>query len=145
MDFMMRLAVLRVSGNEIDPDVFAARFGFSPDMVWHAGVPDSMGPVTVGSGFNLTIADEDSAAALVRRVREWIQANRTVLQAVAEARAAAVIDVGLSVGESDAFTASVTWAHSDLTILAECGVNLRVSAYPASEADGPESRDCPEQ
>ncbi|PYV29834.1 MAG: hypothetical protein DMG09_28875 [Acidobacteria bacterium] len=45
----------------------------------------------------------------------------------------AVIDVGLTVGTSDQFTASVTLTQADLALLAKAGVELSVSAYPATE------------
>ena len=45
----------------------------------------------------------------------------------------AVIDVGLTVGTSDQFTASVTLTPADLALLAKAGVELSVSAYPATE------------
>jgi hypothetical protein len=132
---MMRLAILRVSGTEFDPDIFAARFRFSPDIVWRAGVPDRVGRVRAKPGFNLTIADDHSAAALVRRVCEWVETNKMALRALDESGGTAEIDVGLSVGAAGQFTASVTWAPSELALLAGCGVNLCVSAYPAGEED----------
>jgi hypothetical protein len=135
----MHLAVLRVSGTEFDPEGFAKRFGLSPDIVWRAGVPDRVGRVRAKSGFNLTIADEDSGAALVRRVCEWIETNKMAVRAVEGSGGAAVIDAGLSVGASGQFTASVTWARSELALLAECGVALCVSAYPAGGEEGAES------
>jgi hypothetical protein len=135
----MYLAVLRVSGAEFDPNDFAKRFGLSPDIVWRAGVPDRVGRVREKSGFNLTIADEASGAALVRRVCDWIETNKTAVRAVEGSGAAAVIDAGLSVGGSSQFTASVTWARSELALLAECGVDLCISAYPTNEEEEDES------
>ena len=135
----MRLAVLRVSGTEFDPDGFVKRFGFSPDIVWRAGVPDRVGRVRAESGFNLTIADEPSGAALVRHVCEWVETNKMALRSLEESGAAAEIDVGLSVGASGRFTASVRFRRSDLALLAECGLNLCFSAYPTSEEQEAES------
>jgi len=128
----MRLAVVRVSGAEFDSQGFATRFGFRPDLVWRAGEPDGVGRVRQTSGFKLTIADEASSTALVRRVCEWVNANRAAFRAVESAGATAEIDVGLSVGASSQFFAAVTWAPSELRLPAECGVGLCFSAYPGS-------------
>jgi len=127
--------VLRVTGNEFDPQSFVKRFGFGPDLVRRAGIPDSVGRVRSKSGFNLTIAARDSGEAFVRNICEWVDANRLALQAVEASGGSAEIDVGLSVGASGQFTVSVTWTPSQLALLAECGVDLCVSAYPSSNAD----------
>ena len=109
--------------------------------MWRAGIPDAIGRVPTTSGFNLTIADEDTSDAVVRIVCEWVETNRMALRAVKESRGEAVIDVGVTVGSPRQFTASVVWAPSELALLAECGVQLCISAYPTSDHEedaGPE-------
>jgi hypothetical protein len=131
----MRLAVFRVFGNEFDPEDFVKRFGFSPDCLWLAGIPDPVGRVRSTSGFNLTIADEASGNLLVRHVCDWVKTNSMALRSMKGFGASAEIDVGLSVGASGQFTTSVTWVPSELALLAECGVGLCFSAYPSSDEE----------
>jgi len=38
----MRVAVLRVSGADFDPDAYVKRHGFTPDIIWRAGEPDRL-------------------------------------------------------------------------------------------------------
>jgi len=129
----MRVAVLRVSGADLDPDAYVKRHGFTPDIIWRAGEPDRLGRVRSKSGFNLSIGDAVSAAALVKQVRGWVEDNMSALLALGGLGGVAVIDVGLTVGTSDQFTASVTLTPADLALLAKAGVELSVSAYPATE------------
>jgi len=57
--------------------------------------------------------------------------TRSAMLAASDFGGASVIDAGLTVGASDQFTASVRLLPSDLALLAETGVELSVSAYPA--------------
>ena len=129
----MRLAVIRVAGVQFDTAKYTRQYGFTPDVVWRAGKADHVGRVHADSGFNLTIADANSAEMLVQQIRSWFQENKSALLALNEFKGAAVIDVGLAVGTSAEFTASVRFAGSDLRFLAETGVELSVSAYPAGD------------
>src|SRR5687767_5382255 len=113
----MLVAVIRFTGLNFDPAKYAREYRFTPEIVWRSGDPDQVGRVRQESGFNLTIADADSSAELVRQVRGWIQHNRSALLASGEAGGAAAIDVGLTVGTSDQFTASVKLSPSDLALL----------------------------
>ena len=110
----MRVAVLRVSGADFDPDAYVKRHGFTPDIIWRAGEPDRLGRVRSKSGFNLSIGDAVSAAALVKQVRGWVEDNMSALLALGGLGGVAVIDVGLTVGTSDPFTARVTLTPADL-------------------------------
>ncbi len=38
----MRVAVLRVSGADFDPDAYVKRHGFTPDIIWRVGEPDRL-------------------------------------------------------------------------------------------------------
>ena len=68
-----------------------------------------------------------------------VETNKMAVRAVEGSGGATVIDVGISVGTSGQFTASVTWARSELALLAECDVDLCVSAYPATEEEEADS------
>ena len=129
----MRVAVVRIAGAQFDPAEYARQYGFTPDIMWRSGEPDLMGRIHRESGFNLTIADADSANQLVRQVHDWVETHRSALQALSVSGGTAVIDVGLTVGTPTQFIAGVVFGRSDLKLLAEAGVELSVSAYPSSE------------
>ena len=129
----MRVAVVRIAGTQFNPAEYARQSGFTPDIMWRSGETDLMGRIHRESGFSLTIADADSASELVRQIHDWVESHRSALEALSASGGTAVIDVGLTVGTPAQFTAGVVFASSDLRLLAEAGVELSVSAYPASE------------
>lgn len=132
----MHLAVIRITGAEFDPDSFTERHGFHPDAKWLAGQRDAGGLARAQSGLNLTIADEPSVSELAARIRAWVQANSEVLQTLDSLGASAVLDVGVTVGSPEQFTASVMFQPSDLAVFAQAGLGLCVSAYPVGEHMG---------
>ncbi len=129
----MHLAVIRVSGVEFDPDGFADKHGFAPDVSWRAGQPDPVGRVHPHSGFNLTIADEASLAQSVAKVRKWVVQHKLALQTLETWGGTAVLDLALIVDGSDQSTSSVAFSESDLALFVESNLALCVSAYPAQD------------
>jgi hypothetical protein len=45
----------------------------------------------------------------------------------------AELDVGFTVGDSEQFVGSVVFSPPELQSFGECGISLRVSAYPTSD------------
>jgi hypothetical protein len=131
IELAMRVAVIRISGVGFDPEKYARQYGPTPDAIWSSGEPDHLCRIHRDSGLNLMIADADSTSELVQQIRKWVEDNRAAMLAVSDFGGASVIDLGLTVGASDQFTASVRLLPSDLALLAETGVELSVSAYPA--------------
>jgi hypothetical protein len=61
------------------------------------------------------------------------------MAALKDAGATAELDVGMPVGSTKQFTASVSLEPSDLALLAELGLVYRVSAYPVDDDDNEET------
>ncbi|XXT20253.1 hypothetical protein WME94_01625 [Sorangium sp. So ce429] len=118
-----------------DVDDYLRRHGFAPDAVWHVGDRTTTGRILEKSGFNLGIGDATSADALVQEFRAWVRSNRSALLELRQHGAAAEVDVGMTVGSSAQFTASIALAPEDLALLAEVGLSYRVSAYPCDDSD----------
>ena len=129
----MSVAVLRISGARFDVDRFVQNYVITPDTSWRGGVSDSVGRVRANSGFNLTIADAPSTDTLVSQMTSWLQQNEDALEALAMEGASGIVDIGLTVGTSDQFTASVVLSPTELALLNRLGLGLSVSAYPASD------------
>lgn len=129
----MRMAVLRAYKTKWNPKAYLRKFRLSPDALWRAGERGFRGRIRTKSGFNLHIADASSAPELVRQVRAWIQQNESALKALRATGATAEIDFGFTVGTLEQFTARVTLPVKTLALLADIGLNLTFSAYPASD------------
>ena len=105
------VAVVRISGAKFDVDRFVKNYAIRPDISWRGGVSDSVGRVHSNSGFNLTIADASSTDTLVSQITSWIQQNEDALMSLGTEGASGIVDIGLTVGTSDQFTASVGLRH----------------------------------
>ncbi|WP_437927949.1 hypothetical protein WMF37_01500 [Sorangium sp. So ce291] len=135
------MAVLRVSGRRFEVDDYLRRHGFAPDAVWHAGDRTRRGQTREDSGFSLDIGDAASADALIQGFRAWVRSNRSALLELRQHGVAAEVDVGMTVGSSAQFTASIALAPEDLALLAEVGLSYRVSAYPCNDSDDEDDED----
>lgn len=136
----MWLAVLHASGAVFDPETYLRRSGLQPDAVWHVGEPRSRGGPHADSGFNVCVADECSREALVAKVRYWLNAHGRAMAALRDAGATAELDVGMSVGSTKQFAASMSLELSDLALLAKLGLADRVSAYPDDDDGDDETK-----
>jgi len=130
----MRSAVLRASG-DFDADRYLAQYGFVASRVWRAGESAGENGPRMESGFNLAIAEARSTLELMREIRVWVAEHSAALGRLIEVNVFVEIDVGLTVGAADQYTASIAASSADLALLAASGVSFRVSAYPASEDD----------
>jgi catechol 2,3-dioxygenase-like lactoylglutathione lyase family enzyme len=99
------------------------------DAVWQAGEPRA-GRVPPESGLHLRIAEGEE---IPRLVCGWVEARTDAIRSARALGASVVIDVGVTVGSADQFSASVCWSPSELAALAAAGVDLCVSAYPAAD------------
>lgn len=84
------------------------------------------------SGFNACIADESSSGELMLAVREFLNRCRKQGIVLSSADLATELDIGISVGGSEQFTASVGFSPEDMSYFSELALPLRISAYPAS-------------
>jgi catechol 2,3-dioxygenase-like lactoylglutathione lyase family enzyme len=137
----VRVAVLRISGSQFVPHEWLDRHGIVADAVWQAGEPRG-DRVPTESGLNLRIADGEE---IPRLVCGWVEARTDAIRSARTLGASVVIDVGVTVGTADQFTAAVCWSPSELATLAASGVDLCVSAYPATDDEDPVGTEAPDQ
>ncbi len=128
----MFLAVLRASysGEDLAPHVTAA--GLKVDRSWVAGETDRRGRCANESGFNLSVADVESSAELGANIRTFLHQHSSLLRQLVDAGASLVLDIGVTVGSDDHYTASVSIEKEDLSSLAALEITLQFSAYPSS-------------
>jgi hypothetical protein len=127
------VAVLRVSGPDLDVDEFLSRHDLPVDRVWRRGESRPRGGVHDASGFNLTIAEVTSLETLGQELSSFLERSRAMRASLAAAGAHAELDVGLMVFAVT--PTSVDFSPQLLAALATEGIALRVTGYPCSEED----------
>jgi len=127
----MRSAVLRLYRSNWRPE-FAA-FCAKPESVWRAGEKALLGKVHSDSGAIFSVSDAPTIQRLLSDIREFFEFNGANVGALVAEGVVAELDVGVTVGDSEQFTASIPFEPADLSLLAKLGISLRVSAYPTSD------------
>ena len=131
----MNVAVLRAEAPTSIHKSFELAHGLSIDAAWEKGEPRLIGGVSKHTGFSSTIADVDNSVSLVTEIREFLTRAKTSGASLSSPELHTEIDIGITVGSSDQFTASLSFLPEDLELFAELGVDLRISIYPASDEE----------
>ncbi len=135
----MNLAVWHVSAPDFDVDAFLAEFPrvASEVVSWRRGEVRIGRRVHENSGFRITIADAETFPEAFEDVRAFFGTRQTVLllEALHARGISSVLDLGVDVGSPQRFAACLRFSTADLQWLARLGVELEISAYPASEDD----------
>lgn len=130
----MITAVWRASGPTFDVDAYLHRFpALEPDTVWRKGEARVSGHLRTNSGFNKTLFEAISSNEVSERVVKSLDYWRSAAEALAAQGVAAVLDLGVMVGSSDAFTANVYVDLNALQLLTTLKIGLIVSAYPSCD------------
>jgi hypothetical protein len=122
-------SVFRASGPE-----FASTHNLETCSLWLRGVPSRPGksaPKT--SGFSFPLPDSETSLAATLLVRTFLEDAEHWLAALQEQGIRCEIDIGMTVGGEEAFTASVSFEPSFLAELAGRQIGLVCSAYPSSD------------
>ncbi len=122
------VAILRVSGPDLNVDEFLAAQRLAVDRVWRRGESRRAGEVQSDSGFSATIAEVTSEVALRQAVASFLERARSMTASLAAARAHAELDVGLMLDAGAPM--SVGFPPHLLAALASSGIAVRVTAYP---------------
>jgi len=128
----MRIAVLRVHCPTLNPSEFLERWELEAACVWNAGDIERGKPLAT-SGFTLDVADAQSDDELIASITDFLSANSAALERLFKLEASLVLDIGLTVGGNDQFTASTTLEPTVLAMLSTVGISLKVSSYPSSD------------
>ena len=126
------LAVLRASGGILIYKAALKAYGLKAEAAWEAGARDAAGRRQRDRGFNLTIGDAQNAEELMLHVQCFLGVYTQFVQEIRCAGGALVLDIGVTVGSDDQYTASVCWEPGDMALLAQNAIALQFSAYPAS-------------
>jgi hypothetical protein len=131
----MNLAVWHASAPDFDVDAFLAEFSqLAPEVTsWHRGDVRVGRRVHEDSGFRVTVADAETFPAALKNVRVFFSTRQAVVDALRARGVSSVLDIGVEVGTSQRFAACLRFSASDLQWLARLGVELEISAYPASD------------
>jgi hypothetical protein len=129
----MNTACLRASGTESALLSLRAGLGLKIDCEWKKGDARQRGRVHETSGFNACVVDVVKSIEMMPAIRRFLGECRSAGLIFASEELTTEIDIGVTVGTSEQFTASVFLTTDDLKLCAEMGLPIRLSAYPASD------------
>lgn len=128
----MILAILHAQSKNLDFAKSLAAFNLKPDRIWRAGESDSRGRAHNESGFTLQISNSSSKTDLIGDLREFLKNQVGLLRDLKSHDVELSLDIGVTVGTNEQFTASVELDTHDLAALVQAGIAVQFSAYPAS-------------
>lgn len=129
----MNLATLRVVGADSSLEQLKDVLQLVCDLAWHKGDRRRSGSVHALSGFNAVVAEAENLQMLTSLIRSFLKKCREKDVVLPRLNLGAELDLGVFVGSSEQYVASVLFTPADLLLCAECGIDLRVTAYPTSD------------
>jgi len=130
----MNTATLRALGSDSALDSLRDALDLSIIREWKKGETRRLGGVYEISGFNAdVVADAENPSSLVEEIRGFL--NRCLSNRIlfSSSDLSSQLDIGVSVGGSEQFTASVVFSPEDLESFSKLGLELSISAYPTSD------------
>jgi hypothetical protein len=137
----MNLAVLRVEGKSDALNGLLDRLRRKPDAEWKEGELKRRGGKHEKSGFTSTIADAATPRDMVIAVRRFLTKCSAQDMSFSGQGLTAELSVGVTVGDSVQFVASVDLTSDDLSMMSSLGLGLNVTAYPTSDEVNTASND----
>jgi hypothetical protein len=129
------LSVLRCASPSFDVDAFLRRFPeLRPDSVFRREDQVRIGRANTTSGFSLTIPERESRAEALLEIHAAIERWKPIIEALREEGVRPSLDVSLFVGGEHAFVEGLSFPSDELRWLWERGIELEITAYPASDA-----------
>jgi hypothetical protein len=129
----LNIATLRLTGPDASLDELIAKLNLSFSSRVRAGEPRRRGGVHADSGINASIADAENPSAMMKEVRAFIQGCLKHGPGLFMNAVDAELAVGISVGDSVQYVASVDLSPADIRDLAAAGLAFSVAAYPTSD------------
>jgi hypothetical protein len=137
----MNLAVLRVEGKNDALNGLLGRLRLKTTTVWNKGDSRRRGGIHEESGFTSTIADTNSPRDMVIAVRRFLATCCEQAISFPDQGLAAELSVGVTVGGSEQFVASIDLTPGDLSMMSSLGLSLDITAYPTSDESNVASTD----
>jgi len=131
----MNIATLRASGSDAALASLRKAFDLKVDADWKQGEPRRRGGVHDKPGLNACVADVASPTALVVEIRAFLDKCLKHREVLSSSELSTQLDIGITVGESGQYYASIVFPPVVLNLLSELGIELSVSAYPGSDVD----------
>jgi hypothetical protein len=129
----MNLVTLRVEGTEEALASLRGALRLEADATWKKGEPTRRGGYHSSAGFNTTIADASNPDEMIVAIRNFFAMCKEQGVTFVRPSLSAELSVGVTVGDSDQFVASVALSASDILLLGSLGIALSVTAYPTSD------------
>ena len=130
----MNTATLRALGSDSALDSLRDALDLSIIREWKKGETRRLGGVYEISGFNAdVVADAENPPSLVEEIREFLNSCLAKRILFSSSELSSQLDIGVSVGGSEQFTASVVFSPEDLESFSKLGLELSISAYPTSD------------
>jgi hypothetical protein len=129
----MNLADLRLSGNDELLNDIVEKLNLTVASRVKAGDPRRGGRVHETSGLTISIADAANPGAMLKEIRGFLATCQRIGPNLFGDGVEAELAIGLSVGDSIQFIASVEFSSSELRELATLGIALSIAAYPTSD------------
>ena len=129
----MNLATLIVEGDESALSKLRKALSLQTATSWKKGDVRRNGKNHSSAGFSATIADVRSPGELTRAVQTFLEQCKERGVSFTKSGVSAELSLGFTVGDSQQFVAGVQLSPSDLSLFAEHGLTLSLTAYPTSD------------
>jgi len=129
----MNLADLRLSGSDESLNEVVEKLNLTVDSRVKAGDLRRGGGVHLTSGLSISIADAASPGAMLKEVRGFLATCQKIGPNLFGDGVAAELSIGVTVGDSIQFIASVDFSSTELREIGTLGIALSVTAYPTSD------------
>ena len=100
---------------------------------WKKGDALRNGKTHTSPGFSATIADVANPRELTREIQTFLKQCKERGVSFSRSGVSAELSLGVTVGDSQQFVAGVELSSSALSLLAESGLTLSLTAYPTSD------------
>jgi hypothetical protein len=129
----MNISTLIIEGHDTQLNAIEVLIPLSHVSRWTKGDPRRFGKVYASSGFSVIVADTENPGALVSRIREFLASCIAKGLVFSAQNLTAELSIGFTVGDSEQYVAGIEFSPTDLSMFAECGIALSVTAYPTSD------------
>jgi len=129
----LNIATLRLTGSDASLDEVVGKLRLTVSSRVRAGDPRRRGGVHAASGLSASIAGAANPVAMTKQVRAFIQECLKHCPNLFPEAVDAELAVGISVGDSVQFVASVNLSPADIRDLAAVGIAFSVAAYPTPD------------
>lgn len=124
----------RTSAKNFDVTSFVEKYSIeNVDSIYIEGELGRREKVNETSGFSVLVSENLNSSENIQDIENFILNHEAAFLYLKTIGVESSIDIGCTVGTSDQFTKSITASVRLLALLANYGIELEFSAYPASD------------